>query len=406
MKICYVAIDVILPYHRGSSTHTYEIARNLIKLGHEVHVISRRLSGRQSKHEVLSGVRVYRINRGILIPLKPRGWQVHENGTPLYARILRKVYRLYLRSIYLLYAAVYTAYMVRRHNADVIFERGSSLGAGALAAKLMRKPLVLEIIDPNYASISVKTAKKIFIYTKSVLRENVNDDKLITVTAGADIGLFRPDINGGEVRRKYNISEETPVVGYAGIFAQWHGVEDLTEASKIILKEVPEVKFLMVGPNYNHTQGIVEKAYLGKAFIFTGPVPYDEVPKYVAASDVIVAPYNPAKNLLMRRCGYYFSPIKVFEAMACGKPVVSTSIDIVKDTIRNEETGFLVPSGDPKALAYTTIKILKDKERATKVGANARKLIEEKYSWLAVTKVIDNVLQDVLMKNAKAKNLG
>jgi len=74
-------------------------------------------------------------------------------------------------------------------------------------------------------------------------------------------------------------------------------------------------------------------------------VEHDRIPEYIAAADVAVAPYNPSGFRDMERYGFYFSPIKIFEYMACGKPVVTTDIEIVRDVIRESDCGLLVEPG-------------------------------------------------------------
>lgn len=392
MKICCVAPDVIFPYFRGSFTHTYEVAEGLTRLGHEVHIISRRLTG-QSSHEIVNGLHIHRIYRGIAAPLQRSLLTTRKVKTPFH-NAMRPLYQLYLRSLYALYGALCTVRVIVKHNLDIVLERSSALGIGALAAKITNKPLVVEIIDPTYSPFSIKNASKILTYTSSILGE-MSNEKVTLVTSAANTEIFRPDINGGVIREKYGI-EENPIVGYVGIFAEWHGIDLLINSSQHILREIPNAKFLMVGPDYHLASEQVQKLGLGDAYIFTGPIPYRDVPKYIAAANVMVSPYNPEAHPLLRKYGFFYSPIKLFEAMACGKPIVASSLKLIRAVITNEENGLLVPPRDPYALAQAIIKILNDAEYANRLGTNARKLVEEKYSWSKVVQVIEENLYESL----------
>ncbi|UCH37409.1 MAG: glycosyltransferase, partial [Candidatus Bathyarchaeota archaeon] len=68
-NICYLTPDVAIPHYRGASTHVYEVAKNLVKLGHAVHVISRRISSNQPSFEIWEGIRVHRVYRGLFSSL-------------------------------------------------------------------------------------------------------------------------------------------------------------------------------------------------------------------------------------------------------------------------------------------------------------------------------------------------
>ena len=81
-------------------------------------------------------------------------------------------------------------------------------------------------------------------------------------------------------------------VGYVGSFLNWHGVDDLLDAAEMIKVERGGVEFLMVGPHTDDIIASVEERGLSDVVRFVGPVPYERVPSYVNACDMLVAPYN------------------------------------------------------------------------------------------------------------------
>jgi len=402
IKIAYVALDVAPQLFRGSSTHTIEIAKNLGKLGNEVHVICRRLSNTEKKFAKIGNLFVHRYYRGILFPIKPRS-DFEEMMTEkivqkqsLFRSILIKLYMLYLKYVFPLYFAIIIARIVKKHKIDVILERGSSLGAGTIASVFSNRAMVSEIIGTNYKEISLKIARKIIAYSYDILPKKYVD-KTELVTAAANIEMFTPEIDGIRIRRKYGL-ENFSIIGYAGCFAEWHGVLDLVKASKKVISKTDQVRFLMIGPNSSErVLPLVHEMNLEDYFIFTDLVPYNEVPSYLNACDILAAPYNPSVYAETRKFGFFYSPIKLFEYMACGRPIVTSSCGSIPTIIREKTTGCLFEPGNIEDLANAILFLLENRRLSEKIGNNARKEVETKYTWKGVTKKIEQILRSVLI---------
>ena len=394
MKICYIAVDVVVPYYRGASTHVYEIAKNLTSLGHTVHVISRRISPIQPAHEVLNGIKIHRLYRGMFFPLPFSRYNKLRDSEELdRTRFTTKMYTSYLFTIYSSLAGFLSARIIRRYGLDIIIERETSFGAGAIASILTNKPLILELIGPRYSKRSITMSKKIILYTQSMLQDPVQPEKLFFVTAATDTNSFKSDSAAGiSIREKY-LLQFSPIIGYVGTFPNWHGIEELIYSSIKVLKRFPNTKFLMVGPYYKYAKELTEKLGISDAYIFTGPVPYQEVPRYINAADIMVAPYNPSRNELRRKYGIG-SPIKIFEYMACGKPVITTELEPITNVVQNGKTGIIVPPGDTNSLSEALIRLLENPKNAEEMGKSARMAVEDHYSWRSLAKRIEKVLEE------------
>jgi glycosyltransferase involved in cell wall biosynthesis len=193
------------------------------------------------------------------------------------------------------------------------------------------------------------------------------------------------------IRKKFELCDHL-VIGYVGTFPQWHGIEDLIRASVQILKQKASIKFLMVGPYFEYAQNITKKLGVETAFIFSGPVAYQEVPNYINAADIMVAPYNPNRDEMRKRYGIG-SPIKIFEYMACGKPVVTTDLKLITDIVQKRKTGLIVPPGDVNKLAESLIELIDNPQEAREMGQRARRTVEHQYSWSGLTEKIADVLE-------------
>jgi len=389
MRICYVAADVAVPYYRGSSTHVYELARNLAKLGHQVHVVARRVTSSQPKLEVLDGIVVHRYQRGMFFSSTRSSFAQtdakgsYRGGTPL---LVWKSYEAYLMTVFPAYVGVEVARLVKESSIDIIFERESSFGAGVVASYMTSRPLFLEVIGDRYTGAQLKRARKVFAYSSSSVAERLERERLEVTSAAVNPDRFRPDPKAGkEVRKRYAIGD-VPVVGYVGSFHEWHGVGEIIDASSLILRHNPLVKILMVGPYYQGVLEAVTKRGMAGSFIFPGAVRYELVPDFMSACDVLVAPYNPSKfsptgSARKRTLG---SPLKLFEYMSVEKPLVSTKVEPVMSVIQDRVTGLLVPAGDSHALAEAILELLEDKNLARRLAKNAKAEVVEKYSWNAV----------------------
>ena len=394
MKICYVAIDVAIPHFRGASTHVYEVAKNLAHFGNEVHVVSRRVNASQPRYELFENIHVHRIYRGILKALPLSSYQRLERERKM--RFVDKLYEWYLFTIFSLYSGLVSARIIRKYGIDVIIERETSFGAGAIASLLTKKPMILEIIGPRYSKLSFKRAKKVLAYSKSMIFERSSiADKVVWVNAAADTERFRPDAIKRRITREALGLKDSVVVGYVGTFARWHGMEELIEASVEVLKLHPDARFLMVGPYFEWAKEHAKAHGVLNSFIFTGPVPYSEVSSYINAADILVAPYNPSKDSLRRKYGIG-SPLKVFEYMACQKPVITTAVDPITNVIQHEKTGILVAAGDFKALASAILSLIEDSESARHIGKAAREDVEKYYSWKTFTKQLASILEETV----------
>jgi glycosyltransferase involved in cell wall biosynthesis len=120
------------------------------------------------------------------------------------------------------------------------------------------------------------------------------------------------------------------------------------------------------------------------------------------ASDVLVAPYNPDKieSVEQVRKHGLGSPLKVFEYMAVGKPVITTDVKPISDPVEDGETGILVPPGDSEALGTAIMDILANESKAKAMGAAARESMSANYSWNLVARQLGAIFESVLSSSA------
>ncbi len=190
---------------------------------------------------------------------------------------------------------------------------------------------------------------------------------------GADLELFNPNIDGSIVRKRYYI--RGPLVLYLG---QLHGaqyVELFLKSAKIVLERGIDADFMVVGHGFRlpYLKNLAEELGIERKVVFTKAVPHEEVPQYIAASDIAVACFEDNE---ITRCK---SPLKIAEYLACGKPIVASDLGEVRKMV--DGCGILTRPGDAGSLSEGITRLLEDGGLRVELGRKARLRAEEKYNW-------------------------
>ena len=135
------------------------------------------------------------------------------------------------------------------------------------------------------------------------------------------------------------------------------------------------------GPMRKALEKEAEELGLKDRVTFTGAVEYERVPEILKALDVAVAPYPEMAD-------FYFSPIKIFEYMAAGRPIVASRIGQITDVLVDGENALLVPPGNADALAHALARLKSDPELRQQLGHAAQREARESHTWLARVKTI------------------
>ena len=180
------------------------------------------------------------------------------------------------------------------------------------------------------------------------------------------------------VREELEFSDDLTVVGFVGSLKPWHGVELLVEAVAAASSQ-GELGLLIVGdgPQRDSVDAAVRTMPPSVRPALIGAVPSREVPRYLAAMDLAVAPYLP------NDC-FYFSPLKVVEAMAAGLPVVASDFPPVRELLGS--TGALVTAGDLAQLADVIHRLAADPDGRSRMAVAGRARAVQGRDWRAVAR--------------------
>jgi glycosyltransferase involved in cell wall biosynthesis len=210
-----------------------------------------------------------------------------------------------------------------------------------------------------------------------VNEEGIRPGRVAAVPTGVNLEMFDPDKNAGMLRAELNLADNVPLVGMVAIFRIKKGHHILLEAVPHILKEIPDTVFVLAGngPTLDKIKSMVKEMDLEKHILFPGLRP--DVPDILKSIDIFVLP------TLQEALG-----TSILEAMAMEKPVVSSRVDGVPEIVKEGITGLLVEPDNPETLAKAIITLLRDKNRARKMGVEGRKLAEQ---YFTVDKMVNGM---------------
>ena len=164
------------------------------------------------------------------------------------------------------------------------------------------------------------------------------------------------------------------VVMFLGTPRGHKGVDDLVDA----MAGISTARLVIVGAERDHPSA--RRWAERPGVIVRGPVPFDDVPRYLAAADVVAVPQRATTDTLGQ------VPAKLFDAMAMARPIVSTSVSMIPEVL--EGCGMLVPPGEPRALRAVLEALLADPDRARELGRRARARCVERYSFASARSVL------------------
>lgn len=389
MRVAYLLPDPGIPVGgtKGASVHVSEVCTALARRGHEVLLCAQRVSG-----SAPAGVHVAHLDPGPL----PKGLGA-DTGR------LRAAMDFGRRS----------EPLVRAFAPDLVYERLSLMYAGsARLATALGVPRLLEVNAPVVDEWSRHRPLNLRGLATELESRAVGGAEVVAVSAplagwarerggahttvvtnGVDVQRFRPPTDAADAADRHELRAVLglagcDVVGFVGSLKPWHGVEVLVAAVAGLVPERPSVRLLIVGdgPQRASLVGQVARLGLRDQVVFTGAVPAAAVPRYVAALDVATAPFLPSKS-------FYFSPLKVAEAMACGRAVVASRLGPIE--AMGGAAVVLVAPGDAAVLGAALGGLLADPTQRAAMGDSARRLARDALSW-------DGVVQRTLAAAERA----
>lgn len=389
MKIGYIInYEISLNLPRGDAVHILSFIRNLNRIDCDVFLIRKNIEDKKiatlKTYNIKPLIKSYKFDKlfyGVKFYHKVSSIIEMELPDILHEREVS--WRTYLNFGGVLLARKYDIPYVLEVNAPILYERG--MYHSHLSCELER------ISEKKLFSIANKIIVVSNVLKDYLLSVGVPEEKIAVVPNGADGTMFNPNTSGLEIRNEYRL-EDKKVICYSGsLDQQWQGIEDILKSAKIVSSADPSVRFLIIG-NTAGQEELLKGA--PENVIFTGSVDHSEVPGYLAAADVLVAPYKLKRGF--EGVGFYNSPVKLFEYMAMGKAIVTSNIGQISEVIEHGKTGLLIEHGNYKELANSVLKLVENQQLRYELGYNTRVEFEKNYTWEINTKKVIGIYEELL----------
>ncbi|MCG8557572.1 MAG: glycosyltransferase family 4 protein [Proteobacteria bacterium] len=282
---------------------------------------------------------------------------------------------------------------------DFIYERASPYSTtGVMLARELGRPLLLELNAPLAVEQSiyrktgleelaaraeawtVRQASAVLAVSTAVRQHatslGVDPARVHVVPNAVDPAHFRPGPPDPTLRARWDLGDG-PVLGFVGSLRAWHGVRVLAELLARLRPRFSGLRLLVVGdgPLRHELEQAARELGVVDSVVFTGALPHEQVGALIRCFDVGLAPYPALEH------SFYFSPLKLFEYMASGVPVVASAQGQVADIIVPNETGLLHAPGDTLSMASAVEQLLVDPERREALGRAGARRIHAHHTW-------------------------
>ena len=384
MKVFYLA-RINTATEDASTRHVFEFCRQFARMGHEVVLFVPNLGGKRE----LPGVRF------VHVPV-------------IFKKSAVTFFSFYLSLFFVL------SFHCLKSRPDVLYTRLQTMEwMAALLKYVFRFKYVVEVNGLAPVEMKINTvsggwiAFVIFmeriiyklsdqVVVPSVLIRDylcrnygVQEDSVLVVSNGANPEFSRP-MNKTECRNQLGLPPDGNYLVFVGSLKKWHGIDRLVPLMPALVEDNPDLYLLIVGDG-EKGEGLkqwIDEKRMGRNIILAGRVPFEKVPVYINAGDICLAPYFEEG---LNETG--ISPLKIFEYMACGRPIITNPVGGLDTLFREYEIGVMIHSMNPLDWEAPIRDLLGDPEKMRTLGDNGYRAVQTHFSWEAICKNIENALE-------------
>lgn len=378
MKVCYITQSGF-DYSTAERTHAMEVIRALAKLRHNVTVLH------PGKCSISLDIDVAEYRPRVFIRRVEKVlFQCWMFAFFIKRKSIQKQFDIvYVRQASLMFVPAflrqwYDVPLISEFN--TFYSRPEAARFGGVLTRILSR---IERLALNRSDRIIVVSDR--LKSELLMRYDVDAEKIIVLENGVNTELMRPDDNAIS-KEKIGLKASDFVVGFVGALHPWQGIDPLLQAARELLSNIPELKVVIAGTS-NSISGYKKTATdlgLGDCVTFLGMVEYESVPAIVAAFDIAVAPGDAG-------CSTHYvirSPLKVYEYLSCGRPVVVGRLGNLECLFAENEVGYVIDPGSISDLTKALKLLHSDPERRKKLGSNARRLAIDRLSWTGVAEKI------------------
>ena len=401
LRILHV-LDHSLPLHSGYSFRTLAILREQRALGWQtVHLTTPKQGFGTSLQEEVDGWIFHRTpnagGNGLLSQMRLTAARLRE------VVLMMKPDLIHAHSPVL--NALPSLWVGRRQRLPVVYEMRASWEDAAVDHGTTQEGSLRYRVSRSLESLALRHADQVTTICEGLRGDiairGVPPERITVIPNAVDVSLFRLDTEpDAELRRSLGLNGAT-VVGFAGSFYGYEGLDLLIEAARQMLPRYPQLRVLLVGggPQESNLRAQAVAAGLQERVIFTGRVPHADVQRYYQLIDVLAYPRLPI------RLTELVTPLKPLEAMAQGRMLVASDVGGHRELIRHGQTGFLFRAGDAAALAGALDDVLVRRPSWPKLREQARRFVEVERTWASSVARYREVYRRALARHDRSPSI-
>ncbi|MFA6227917.1 MAG: glycosyltransferase [Patescibacteria group bacterium] len=235
--------------------------------------------------------------------------------------------------------------------------------------------------------LAVKRSKLLIVLTEGIkqalITQGISADKIMVSPDAVDLQQFKTELSQAEAREKLSLPLKSKIIVYTGHLYPWKGVDVLAEAASLLPADCLVV---FVGGVKEDIDEFRTKYASVKSILIFGHRPHQEMPIFLKAADALALP-NSGKEEISR---VYTSPMKLFEYMSSGTPIVASVLPSLREILDNKNS-YLVEPDNAQALVDGIKYLLNNEDIGGKLAAAALQKVEQ-YTWVKRVKNILNFI--------------
>lgn len=394
----------MFPKYFGDSygPFVFEEAKFLAKKGVEVHVITQHNQG-AAYEEIMEGVHVHRFKW-----MEPKEFKalIYFSGIIDNLRLITYLISLFFSLIWI----------TRKYKLE-IYHAHHTIPTGFVAiivSKFLRIPVVVtahlmditthgadvgpleNIVDfesnfifKHLITFSLNSANKIIAVSEDLagrIRKMGINNNIMVLRNAVDISRFKPRKNV-ELRQEYGIADDEILILFIGHLEPFKGVFELINAFNEVSKLHSKTKLMLVGEGQQKQEvhKEISRFHLDDSVIFTGKVSPETIEKYYQMADIFTLP-SYTEGL----------PLVVIEAMACGLPVVVSTVGGIPELIEDNVNGYLIPPKNYEKLSEKLSSLVADRKLRKKFGEKALKTVDDEFNINKKVEKLKDIYADLI----------
>jgi glycosyltransferase involved in cell wall biosynthesis len=381
--------------------HVFEIASRMLDCGHSVYIFT------DSDYGILpdgeeNGISIRRVKRnGLFLDLEDLVKKVNQTDIDLinwHSGVLSALYFLNIQN-FLKKKLVWTVHKGKIFKQDIINLKLSDIPTLYKFWDNFLCSITPQFIIKKGASIPqvreiITLSRRLEMYFQGI---GISKEKIRFIASGVDTKVIHPLSTQDAFNRKTSLGfkREDRILLYFGPLSSPRGADLLISALPEVLRNFPSTKLILLSrkSKKDFTDSKLENLVRGQDAIrlVNGVLNQKMLIQYLDLADVVVLPF--------RFWPYNECPLTILEAMAMGKPVITTYAGSIPEIIRDGKTGILVSPTDAKWLSHAIMRLLSNEYLTNEIGRSARKSVEKFYDWNSITKSTLKIFEKVVTNN-------